>query len=253
MAVRRCDDRRRDQATHATTCVPAVTPRRGAHPRGARRRRRHRAVRGREADPSTHLGSTEGRRRSARRHAGRAAGGGGRGEKGGRERRRGGGEGGCEVLEHVGQRVRDEPEALLQLFDQRLRPVEQRREVCDLLARHLERDADRGAGGGGDGDRLLVVAGQRRQVEVLVAAEPRAGRELVVRGAEPLREDAGVVPGDVNRRLASAGARSRTTTADSRGRGSRAAARRPRRIRSRRSDSARPRSQGIGGGGGRYE
>ena len=152
-----------------------------------------------------------------------------------------------EELERVGERVRDETESLFQLLDQRLRLVEQRDEIRDLLARHLQRDADRGAGGGGDRDRLLVVAGQRRQVEVLVAAEPRARRELLVGDAEPLREDAGIVPGHVHRRLA---ARAPDRARPLRVAGlaaSRVAARPPPRSRCRRSGSARPRRQGIGG------
>src|SRR6266404_3714021 len=95
----------------------------------------------------------------------------------------------------VGQGVGHEAESLAQLFDEPLRVVEQLRERLDLRARNLHREADGRARGGRERERLLAVARQRCQVEVLVAAEPCAGRELRVSTAQPLREHCRVVTG----------------------------------------------------------
>jgi hypothetical protein len=56
-----------------------------------------------------------------------------------------------------------------------LRLGEQRRELVDLVARHLDRHAHGRAGRGGERQRLDAVGRERGHVEILVAREPPPG------------------------------------------------------------------------------
>ena len=74
------------------------------------------------------------------------------------------------------------------LFDQLLRLLEQGRELAELGARHLDRDAHRRARGRRERERLLAVAHERRQLEILVAPgrQLRAGDEALVGAPQPV-------------------------------------------------------------------
>ena len=105
---------------------------------------------------------------------------------------------------------------------------EQRRELVDLVARHLDRHAHRRAGRGGQRHGLDVVRGESRHVEILVPREPAPGLEPLCCGAEPLGEDTGVVTGHADRRVAAAQPDRRRPARRSRLRGRHAARPQPR-------------------------